>query len=154
MIESLQGSNFVEFLDSKVIDKQYLIDHDKIKKSVKIPLGNPGLIHPKDIDLKTGLPKIVRLPNEYGNKELWRYWQPDSDLVIFCRSYIFLLDQPCLDGKFHPGESFPNLGIRPVVRKVIEPEVKINWNEKYLDVEILEEGETKQWKWPKRIWDF
>ena len=154
MIESLQGSNFVEFLDSKVLDKKFLVNHDEKKIKVSIPFGNPGLIHPNEIDTETGLPKLVRPPNEYGNKELWRYWQPDSDLIIWCRSYIFLLDQPCLDGKFHLGESFPNLGVRPIVKKVVEPEVKINWNEKYLNIEIFEEGETQQWKWPKRIWEF
>lgn len=152
MIESLQGSNFVEFLDSKIANG-FLVDHDREKRKVDVPTGNPGLIHPDDIDPETGLPTIVRPPNEYGNPELWRYWQPDADLVILCRSYIFLLEQPCLDGKFHPGESFSNLGLRPIVEKVVEPEINIQWDKDYLTVKIFEEGDTKQWKWPKRIWD-
>lgn len=78
------------------------------------------------IDLKTGLPNKVRLPFEYGNPDLWRYWEPDSDLVIPTRSYIFLLKQPCWDGKFHINDSLPNLGIRPCCKKVKMPEIKIN----------------------------
>jgi len=153
MIKSLQGSNFVEFLDTKIVDLEFMIDHDGPKRKIVVPEGNPGLIHPDKIDLKTGLPTKVYRPNKYGEPELWRYWQPDSDLVIPCRSYIFLLDQPCLDGKFHPGESFPNLGLRPVVREVVDPKVSLSWDDKYLTVEIFEEGEVKVKKWPKKIWE-
>ena len=161
MIESLQGSNFVEFLDSAIIDKKYLIDHPTVgesisgeKKAVTVPKGNPGLIHPNDIDLETGIPKVVRSPNEYGNKDLWRYWEPDSRNVLPCRSYIFLLDQPCWDGKFHITDNFPNLGLRPVVKNVKEPDVKIKWDKDFLFVSILSEGEIHLYKWPKKISDF
>jgi len=86
------------------------------------------LIHPNQIDLNTGIPRKVRPPSEYGNPELWRYWEPDLDLVILTRSYIFLLKQPCWDGKFHVKDSFPNLGIRSCSRKLILPKIKISLN--------------------------
>jgi len=151
MIESLQGSNFVEFFDSQIIDSEFLVEHGGEKRRVSVPKGNPGLIHPDEIDPNSGLPKIVRSPNEYGNPDLWRYWQPDREVVIPCRSFIFLLDQPCLDGKFHPGESFPNLGIRPVVEKVEDPDVNITWDSDDLSVKIHEEGETHDFIWPKKL---
>lgn len=154
MVGSLQGSNFVEFLDTRIVNKKFIIDHDQERGEANIPAGNPGLIHPGEINPDTGLPARVRPPNEYGNPELWRYWQPDADLVIPCRSYIFLLDQPCLDGKFHPGESFPNLGIRPVVTRVTYPKIETAWDDEHLTVRIFEEGDANTWKWPKRIWDY
>lgn len=153
MIESLQGSNFVEFLDTRIINRKTIIHHDKEEQDINVPQGNPGLIHPDDIDLSTGLPKNVRPPNEYGNPELWRYWQPDTDEVIPCRSFIFLLDQPCLDMKFHPGESFPNLGIRPMIKSVVYPEVSMSIKEQTLAVQIEDEDDTKTYNWPKNIWD-
>ncbi|MGV8162867.1 MAG: DHH family phosphoesterase [Candidatus Nanoarchaeia archaeon] len=153
MISSLEGSNFVEFLDSEIKDKKILINHGKEKIEINIPEGNPGLIHPDDIAFETGLPTKVHPPNIYGNRELWRYWEPDADIVYPCRSYIFILEQPCLDGKFHPGESFPNLGIRPVRDKIINPELQITWDEHHLNVKIEEHEETKTWKWPKLIWE-
>jgi hypothetical protein len=153
MINSLQGSNFVEFLDTLIIDKKFMINHDYEKIKIAVPDGNPGLIHPDEINPKTGLPSIVHPPNIYGDTELWRYWTPDANLVNPCRSYIFILEQPCLDGKFHPGDSFPNLGIRPVVNKIVEPEIEINWNDTHLNVKIIEYEEEKMWKWPKLIWE-
>ena len=153
MIQSLQGSNFVEFLDTTIYGKEYISEHGRQKIKSSIPKGNPGLIHPDDIDLKTGLPAVVRAPNEYGNPELWRYWEPDNDIVIPCRSFIFLLDQPCLDGKFHPGESFQNLGIRPVLKELIDPKISIEWNDNALTVRIMEENDLREWKWPRNIWE-
>jgi len=154
MIESLQGSNFVEFLDTVFIDNNIMIEHPHIKMNredflfegkrinVKIPEGKPGLIHPDQIDPKTGIPSQVRPPSEYGNPELWRYWEPDSKLVIPVRSYIFLLKQPCWDGKFHIKDSFPNLGIRPCSKKSILPKIKISLSKEDLEIEISKEGDT------------
>ena len=158
MIESMQGSNFVEFLDTVIKDYKYAIEHPIIKnnkkivflgnkKEVLIPNGRPGLIDPADIDLKTGIPKIVKKPNEYDNLSLWRYWQPDSDVVIPVRSYIFLLGQPSWDGKFHIDDSFPNLGIRPCCKKIKLPKIKISSNEKTLSVIIQKEGDSIAYKW-------
>ncbi len=153
MIESLQGSNFVEFLDTVIKNYNTAIEHPKIIHTAKgyslngetvkvvIPKGKPGLIHPDQIDLKTGIPKKVKPPTEYGNSELWRYWEPDSDLVIPTRSYIFLLKQPCWDGKFHIGDSFPNLGIRPCYKKLISPRVKVILEKKKLTIKIKKEGD-------------
>jgi hypothetical protein len=44
---------------------------------------------------------------------------------IFSRSYIFLLQQPCLDAKSMPEESFVNIGIRPVRDNNLMVEVNI-----------------------------
>ena len=161
MVESLRGSNFVELLDSVILEKSYIVDHPEIdedisgeKRHLSIPKGNPGLIHPDDVDIETGVPRKVMSPNIYGNKELWRYWEPDSDLVIPCRSYIFLLNQPCWDGKFHINDSFPNLGMRPVVKIVKEPNVNLSWNDSFLAVVIFSDGEKKIYNWPKNIIDF
>ena len=161
MINSLQGSNFVEFLDSVFINYKVLIEHPLILKTkdkfsfkgnkinITIPKGRPGLIHPDKIDLKTGIPKEVRPPSEYGNPSLWRYWEPDSNLVIPTRSYIFLLKQPCWDGKFHINDSFPNLGIRPCTSKRVLPNVKVKLDKKSLNIEIKKEGDTINYSWKK-----
>jgi len=161
MINSLQGSNFVEFLDTLIKNYNTLIEHPKIinkdknyifdGKEVKatIPKGKPGLIHPDQIDLKTGIPKEVRSPSEYGNPDLWRYWEPDSDLVVPTRSYIFLLKQPCWDGKVHIGDSFPNLGIRPCCKEPNIPNIQINLNKNELNVEIKREGDIINYTWKK-----
>ena len=157
MIESLQGSNFVEFLDTLIKNKRYAIEHPKLKgdlivgkeKEVFVPDGKPGLVHPDEIDLATGIPKKVRKPNEYGNPELWRYWEPDSDMVIPTRSYIFLLKQPCWDGKSHIGDSFPNLGIRPCCKKVAPPKVNIDYDKNKLLVKIVREGDTISYFWTR-----
>ena len=161
MIDSLQGSNFVEFLDTAIKNCSSIIEHPEItkkgkkyiltgkKQKVTVPKGKPGLIHPNEIDLKTGLPKIVRKPNEYGNPELWRYWEPDADLVIPTRSYIFLMKQPCWDGKFHITDSFPNLGIRPCCKNVKPPKIEINTGRDKLTVRIKKEGDIVDYKWIK-----
>jgi inorganic pyrophosphatase/exopolyphosphatase len=161
MIESLQGSNFVEFLDSVIKDYSEMIEHPKIKINkkyyaftgkpikVKVPKGKPALLHPKDIDIKTGIPLKVTHPSQYGNPELWRYWEPDSNLVIPTRSYIFLLKLPCWDGKFHVKDSFPNLGIRPCSRKQIIPKVNITLKNNNLKIEIKKEGDIIIHSWKK-----
>ncbi|MDO8459704.1 MAG: DHH family phosphoesterase [Nanoarchaeota archaeon] len=160
MIDSLQGSNFVEFLDSVILECKWLINHPKIgekiegeKLDVFIPKGNPGLIHPDDIDIETGIPKKAFSPDNYDNRELWRYWQPDAELVFPCRSYIFLLKQPCWDGKFHIKDSFPNLGIRPVLEKPLIPKVDMEYNKDELIVSIELEEEIVKIVWPKNIFD-
>jgi inorganic pyrophosphatase/exopolyphosphatase len=156
MVSSLQGSNFVEFLDTLIFDSKIKIDHPTIKgedkfkgdkEEIKVPKGKPGLIHPNDINLKDGFPEVVRSPNEYGNPELWRYWEPDADIVNPVRSYIFLLKQPCLDCKMHPRDSFPNLGIRPVTEIVEQPEVNIWIEDKQLCMDIISEGDVVEYRW-------
>lgn len=161
MSKSLQGSNFVEFLDSAIVDKSRLIEHTHLQKKgkkylltgssqkVHIPLAHPGLIHPDQIDPKTGIPKSVRLPNEYGNKELWRYWSPDTDFVIPTRSFIFLLNQPCWDGKVHPEDSFPNLGVRPCYKKQPLPLVSFKHKKNILTLAITRQGKKEIFTWKK-----
>jgi hypothetical protein len=107
------------------------------------------LIHPNSIDIKTGIPKKVRPPSEYGNPELWRYREPDAGLVIPTRSYIFLLRQPCRDGKFHINDSFPNLGIRPCYKKIILPKIRISYTRKNIMIQIMKEGDILPYTWAK-----
>ncbi|MDP3882019.1 MAG: DHH family phosphoesterase [Nanoarchaeota archaeon] len=161
MIDSLQGSNFVEFWDSAIINKKVCIDHPKIvlknksyqitgkKKKVSLPYASPGLTHPKYIDKVTGIPKKILPPNNYGNPELWRYWAPDANLVIPTRSYIFLLKQPCWDGKVHIEDSFPNLGIRPCYTKPKLPKLRVHTKNKNLIIEIGKEGEIIKYIWKR-----
>jgi inorganic pyrophosphatase/exopolyphosphatase len=161
MVNSLQGSNFVEFLDSTIINYSSLIDHPNLEqkgkecflsgknKKVSLPKASPGLIHPDSIDINTGIPKEVRAPSEYGNPELWRYWAPDADLVIPTRSYIFLLKQPCWDGKFHVEDSFPNLGIRVCCKNIPIPKVSVSFNNKKLTIQIKKEGDIYKYNWAK-----
>jgi len=161
MIKSLQGSNFVEFLDSIIKNYEIMIEHPKIKKikdsygfegreiKVNVPKGSPGLIHPDDIDIKTGIPKVVRNPNEYGNPVLWRYWEPDLELVTPTRSYIFLLNQPCWDGKVHITDSLPNLGIRPCTKTIKLPKVRIILTTKRLSILIKSEGDSVKYSWTR-----
>ena len=113
---------FVEFLDTIILDKTHIIDHPTItwdadnysykwkKRPVTLLEAVPGLIHPDDIDLDTWFPKQVKWPHLYGDKTLWRYWSPDTDVAIPTRWHIFLLDQPALDTKIHPNDALPNLG--------------------------------------------
>jgi len=161
MIESLQGSNFVEFLDTVIKNSSIILEHPEIIKQKKqflfkgkeikviIPRGKPGLIHPDKIDLRTGIPKEVRPPSEYGNPELWRYWEPDADLVIPTRSNIFLLKQPCWDGKFHVEDSLPNLGIRPCCKQLVMPKVKIILKKEELGINIEKEGNVFYYSWKR-----
>lgn len=162
MMDSLQGSNFVEFTDTvltRVGDKRYQYNHPTILGTdikgacdeIDLPNGNPGLIRPENIDRKTGLPTKVRPPNEYGQKGLWRYWQPDADLVLVTRSFIFLLQQPCWDGKFHLQDSLPNLGIRPCYKNHPIPQVTIIKDNEKLEVSIYSEGDSLDYVWHKRI---
>ena len=131
----------------KTKNNQISFEGKEIK--VKIPNGKPGLIHPSQIDLTTGIPKKVNLPSEYGNPELWRYWEPDLELVIPTRSYIFLLKQPCWDGKFHINDSFQNLGIRPCCKTLPKPEVNIFLREDELEIKITKEGDLTTHLWKK-----
>ncbi len=85
--------------------------------------AHPGLIDPDEIDPETGLPMVIHLPNEYDNKELWRYWSPShGEKTVFSRSYIFLIGQACLDAKMLSDEGCVRIGIRPVRSK--KPEVE------------------------------
>lgn len=161
MIDSLQGSNFVEFWNTVLEENKYMIESPKIKKQkgeyifegerkrVHIPFGKPGLIRPDDIDLKTGIPLRVGSPDQYDNPELWRYWEPDERVVIPTRSYIFLLKQPSWDGKFHANDSLPNLGIRPCCKKPPIPKININFNKNQLFIDLMVEGETIKYLWKK-----
>jgi hypothetical protein len=51
------------------------------------------------------------------------------------------LKQPAWDGKIHLDDGFPNLEIRPVVEKVEEPIVDVEWSELSLTVSLLVEGD-------------
>ena len=85
---------------------------------------------------ETGLPNNLLAPSNYGLSNTWRYWSnPDYDhKYIFTRSHIFLLNTPCLDAKTLDNESFPNLLIRPVFKKVIIPNIRITANNNVLNI--------------------
>ncbi len=148
MLKHLRSSGFVEFLDTIILDSKYIIDRPKViktesgyeyegeKREVAIPEGVPGLIHPEDINLETGFPKIVQDPHKYGDKSLWRYWSPDAPICIPTRGHIFLLNQPSFDTKIHPDDALPNLGIRPCCRIVKPPIIEIIEDEKGVTAKI------------------
>ncbi|MDP1814550.1 MAG: DHH family phosphoesterase [Leadbetterella sp.] len=151
MIEHLQCPGFVEYLDTVIIDKQYIVDHPEVeinengnvnfvgeRKSVNLLQAEPGLISPSDINKETGIPEKIRDPRQYGDKELWRYWSPDADLVSVTRGHIFLLGQPALDTKIYLDEALPNLGIRPCCKEVKTPSVIIDDSGKDIKI-IIEE---------------
>jgi hypothetical protein len=169
MVLHLQSAGFVEFLHTVIENGEYVVEKPEIvqkkskfqyegievkinydyqgkKQKVSIPDGKPGLIHPKDIDLETGLPKIVLSPDIYKDPCLWRYWSPDAEKNVATRSYIFLLGQPALDLKVHLSESFDCLGIRPCCQQVELPKVKILENEKGILLIITKEGETTEFQ--------
>jgi hypothetical protein len=60
---------------------------------------------------------------------------------------------PSITAKFHLSDSFPNLGIKPVVEKVKEPTVDVEWNESSLTVRLLVEGDRHVYVWPKKAGD-
>jgi hypothetical protein len=165
MTESLTSGGFVEFLHTVIEDKRYLLDKPSIesrkgsfeyegvrvevdydyegeRRQTIVPEGAPGLIHSKDIDLETGLPRVVQPPNIYDNPELWRYWSPDAQKNVATRSHIFLLGKPALDLKVHLSEGFDCLGIRPCVQKVELPTIEIITDEEGVTLEIAKEGEV------------
>lgn len=133
--KSLVDSDFLEFLDTCCINgvlvHKPMVEREGIVKSADtyddaVLYANPGLISPAYIDKKTGLPSQIFSAANYHDKSLWRYWSPMADKTyIFSRSYIFLLQQPCLDAKATPEESFVNMGIRPVRDTNLEVEVII-----------------------------
>lgn len=164
MVSHLQSSGFVEFLNTIIEDCEFVVEKPKIldaqstfryegvdvkidygykgkKREVKVPEGKPGLIHPKDIDLNTGLPKRVHGPGIYKNPAFWRYWSPDTEKNVATRSHIFLLGQPALDLKVHLSEAFHCLGVRPCCQKVKLPKVKIITDKEGISVVIQKEGE-------------
>lgn len=133
----LTSSKYLEVLNAIVEEKKFLIEHPEIllkegkfsyksrsRKPVNIPEGVPGLIDLEKIDKATGLPLEVENPQQYG-KGLWRYWSPDSSCSWVLRSTIFAYDIPALDIKFDFHEALPRLSIRPCVKTVKYPDVKI-----------------------------
>jgi hypothetical protein len=139
---SLVDSNFLEFLDTccleGVLTHNPVIEGCRLLKSSEIYEGeilyaNPGLISPSFIDNDTGLPSRIFSAANYHDKSLWRYWSPMTDKnYIFSRSYIFLLQQPCLDAKATPEECFINVGIRPVRDTNLNIDVIIELNNQAL----------------------
>lgn len=137
MVAHLTSPKYLETLDLIVENKKVLVEHPEIvlttaefsyeggiRKNVQVPVGNPGLIDPGKIDLSTGLPSEVEDPQQYGTG-LWRYWSPDSDCAWALRSTIFAYDIPALDLKFRFDEALPRLSIRPCVKSVKLPKVKV-----------------------------
>lgn len=141
LLESLTDSAFLEFTDTccirgKVVHNPALWEGEATEKNdtgstsvsgpPEILYANPGLISPEYIDPDTGLPGRIFSAANYRDKNLWRYWSPMEDKTyIFSRTYIFLLQQPCLDAKVTPEESFVNMGIRPVRNRNLKVDVKI-----------------------------
>jgi len=167
MASHLQSSGFVEFLHTVIENNAFLVEKPEILKSpskfryegaeveinynyqgkkreVEILDGKPGLIHSRDIDLNTGLPKVVHPPNIYKDLSLWRYWSPDAEKNVATRSHIFLLGQSALDLKVHLSEAFPCLGVRPCCQQVELPKIKIVTDKEGLTVAIEQEGEASR----------
>ena len=105
------------------------------RRTVVVPIGEPGLIDPRSIDPETGLPTQVEDPRQYG-KGLWRYWSPCSDRAWVLRSTIFAYDIPSLDLKFEFSEALPRLTIRPCVKTVTPPSVEIRQQGAKIKVDI------------------
>ncbi len=133
---SLTDSEFLEFIDTccmqgKLIynpdvKNDYLICGDSVYTG-EILTANPGLISPAHIDTETGLPNHIFSAANYYDKSLWRYWSPMKEgEYVYIRTYIFLLQQPCLDAKARPEESFANVGIRPVRETNLKVDVVID----------------------------
>jgi len=148
MVAHLTSGTYLETLDALVLDKQTLVEHPRMvvgpkglsfeggeRRSVTVPVGEPGLIDPRSIDLATGLPTRVEDPRQYG-KGLWRYWSPTSDRAWVLRSTIFAYDIPSLDLKFDFAEALPRLSIRPCVTTVKPPSVQIRPQGNKIKVEI------------------
>lgn len=161
---SLIDSDFLEFLDTCCLNG--VLVHNPIVEGTSILrtenayegtilYANPGLISPAYIDKETGLPSQIFSAENYHDKSLWRYWSPMADKTyVFSRSYIFLLQQPCVDAKSAPGESFVNIGIRPVRETNLAVDVLIERKNKSLvlkykseyddDYEVVYEMEAKK----------
>ena len=127
----------METLDLIVENREVLVEHPRIvrkpdgygynggaRRTAAVPIGEPGLIDPRKVDRDTGLPTVVEDPQQYGTG-LWRYWSPDSDLSWALRSSIFAYGIPSLDLKFGFSEALPRLTIRPCVRSVKHPRVRV-----------------------------
>jgi hypothetical protein len=106
MQKHLVSPNFVKFLDTVIINHREIINHPEVVPSngtisyqgphdqAQIPEALPGLIYPDEIDLNSGLPKIVHMdPDKYHDPKSWRYWSPDSNVAIPTRGYIFSFGQ-------------------------------------------------------------
>jgi hypothetical protein len=154
MVAHLTSSQYLETLDVIVEDREVLVEHPRIvrspegysyeagvRRSVKVPVGEPGLIDPRKIDGETGLPTEVEDPRQYG-RGLWRYWSPDSDRAWALRSSIFAYDIPSLDLKFGFAEALPRLAIRPCVKAVRHPRVSVHERAGKIVVDIRDEEEA------------
>jgi len=137
MVAHLTSPRYMETLDLVIEDREVLVEHPRIvraaegyayeggtRRRVRVPVGEPGLIEPAKVDRETGLPTVVEDPRQYG-KGLWRYWSPDSDRAWALRSSIFAYGIPSLDLKFGFSEALPRLTIRPCVRAVKHPVVRV-----------------------------
>ena len=136
MVAHLTSSRYLETLDAIVEDRTVLVAHPTIRRRrgrysyegrrrrVRIPPGEPGLIDPAKVDPSTGLPTEVEDPRQYGTS-LWRYWSPDRDRAWVLRSTILAYDMPALDLKFGFDEALPRLTIRPCLRRVRPPRVRV-----------------------------
>ncbi len=156
MKQHLHHPEFVEFLDTIIENNNLVFEHPKVNKTgqgyeyqgekrrFKVLEGKPGLIHPDDIDLKTGLPRRIRDARTYEDPVSLRYWSPDADVVVPTRGHIFLLGQAALDMKIHPDDAFPNLGIRVVSKEKIEPSVEITQTDEDLKIVIVDEENKRR----------
>lgn len=134
MVNHLKSKDFVEMLDTVIIDSKYIINNCSFNKETGEVCGDkfksnileavPALISMDDIDIKSGLPYKLEEANQYNNKNLWRYWSPDSNICIATRGHIFLLDQCALDTKIHLDDRLPNLGVRQCSFSLDVPVIK------------------------------
>ena len=120
VLQSLTDSNYIELLDSEIINGQAenaTIVNQGMVETHSIQPAAPALIHPDDIG-SNGLPKRLSDPDQYANGALWRYWSPDSAHNVATRGHIFVMNRPCIDLKVSPEERTKCLTFRPRYRSI------------------------------------
>lgn len=142
LLKSITDSEYSEFIDTCSIDGKIVYRPEVTGEGltgdfedIEITEGRPGLIEPKEISYKTGLPVFAHAHAEYGNKNLWRYWSPDENgTYVFTRSHNFLMDRTSIEVRMSPEYACRNLGVRVMKESRPEEEVKINVNEGSLEI--------------------
>lgn len=121
-IHSLQHDQYVELLDTLILDGQTIKSGPNATVDVEIRSARPALIRPSDDHHATGIPLVLHSPDTYGDKSLWRYWSPDCSANVATRGHIFVMNQTSIDLKVRPEEVTQQLTFRPVYADI--PDIK------------------------------
>ncbi|KAM7192132.1 DHH phosphoesterase [Rhypophila sp. PSN 637] len=124
-LKSLRDSNYVELLDTQIHGCGASVQHGSDRGKTTHPTileAKPALISPEDINPKTGFPNRLLSPDNYGDRNLWRYWSPDREENVVTRGHIFVMNQTCIDLKIGREEKTRQLTFRPVYRDI--PDIK------------------------------